>query len=196
MIRRFHTDGGAFVALAVAFIAATRPAASPEALGVAGFGALVVALLLVLPAVDPWKRLRVDEKPLPQARLVSALLAAAGALVLAGPLAGRSAQEAESLTTLVFVLFLAAMGNLFPAIRRNAYFGIRTPWTLKNDVVWERTHRLFGHLLVGMAAVLAALWPLLAPDVFASVMGAAALLYTVAAVLYSWRLARQLPPLA
>ncbi len=49
-------------------------------------------------------------------------------------------------------LFLSAlfifMGNYLGKLRRNFWAGIRTPWTLVSDVVWERTHRLGGWLLV------------------------------------------------
>ena len=193
MIRRFATDIAALVAVGVAFAAAARPEAPPEAFDAAWLGATLVGLLIVLPIIDPWKWLRVDEKPLPRARLVSAVLAAAGALVLAGPLAGRPVEQAQSVFTFGLVLLLAAMGNLFPAVRRNPYFGIRTPWTLRSDAVWGRTHRLFGHLLVGLMVVLAALWPLLPAETFAAVFGAVAVVHAVAAVLYSWRTSRRLP---
>ena len=56
------------------------------------------------------------------------------------------------------VLFVA-MGNLLPRARPNWFVGIRTPWTLSSDRVWEKTHRLGGHLFVagGILIVLAAL---------------------------------------
>ena len=33
-------------------------------------------------------------------------------------------------------------------------FGIRTPWTLSNDRVWMRTHRVGGYLLAAAGIVL------------------------------------------
>jgi len=56
------------------------------------------------------------------------------------------------------VLFVV-MGNLLPRARPNWFVGIRTPWTLSSDRVWEKTHRLGGHLFVagGILIVLAAL---------------------------------------
>jgi uncharacterized membrane protein len=39
-------------------------------------------------------------------------------------------------------LFLAAMGNVLGKVRRNFYLGVRTPWTLASETVWNRTHRL------------------------------------------------------
>lgn len=41
------------------------------------------------------------------------------------------------------------LGNFLPRARPNWFFGIRTPWTMTNDRVWERTHRLGGYLFVG-----------------------------------------------
>lgn len=56
-------------------------------------------------------------------------------------------------------LLLAVLGNWFGKLRRNFYIGIRTPWTIANDEVWERTHRLGGRLFVvyGLLLVLAGL---------------------------------------
>jgi uncharacterized membrane protein len=50
------------------------------------------------------------------------------------------------------VLLIGALGNLMGKVRRNLYVGIRTPWTLASDMVWERTHRLGAWLMVGGAA--------------------------------------------
>jgi uncharacterized membrane protein len=58
----------------------------------------------------------------------------------------------------VGVLFVA-IGNLLPRARPNWFVGIRTPWTLSSDRVWEKTHRFGGHVFVagGIVIVLAAL---------------------------------------
>lgn len=46
-------------------------------------------------------------------------------------------------------ILLAILGNVMPRARPNWTFGIRTPWTLENRRVWERTHRLGGALFLG-----------------------------------------------
>lgn len=43
---------------------------------------------------------------------------------------------------------LMVIGNFMGKFRKNFFVGIRTPWTLTSDVVWERTHRLAGWLFV------------------------------------------------
>lgn len=50
------------------------------------------------------------------------------------------------------ILFFAA-GVLMGKAKRNFFIGIRTPWTLSSDEVWERTHRL-GAALFKVAGLL------------------------------------------
>jgi len=53
---------------------------------------------------------------------------------------------------LVSVLFIF-IGNYLGKLQRNFWAGIRTPWTLASDIVWERTHRLGGWLFVGAGVI-------------------------------------------
>jgi uncharacterized membrane protein len=53
------------------------------------------------------------------------------------------------------VLFVL-LGNLLGKLRHNFMFGIRTPWTLKDKRVWDRTHRFTGRLMVLAGVLLAA----------------------------------------
>jgi uncharacterized membrane protein len=48
------------------------------------------------------------------------------------------------------------VGNWLGKVRYNFVFGIRTPWTLANERVWDKTHRFAGRLMVVAALVLAA----------------------------------------
>ena len=38
-------------------------------------------------------------------------------------------------------LLLALLGNVLGKVRRNFYIGVRTPWTIANEHVWNATHR-------------------------------------------------------
>jgi uncharacterized membrane protein len=38
-------------------------------------------------------------------------------------------------------------------IKRNWFMGIRTPWTLSSDVIWEKTHKLGGKLFQASAVI-------------------------------------------
>lgn len=55
---------------------------------------------------------------------------------------------------------LAVIGNMMPKIKTNYYMGIKTPWTLSNSDVWNKTHRLGGRLMFigGVLGVIAGLF--------------------------------------
>lgn len=49
----------------------------------------------------------------------------------------------------IFIGFMFIItGNFLPKAKRNYTMGIRTPWTLDSDYVWEKTHRLGGYTFV------------------------------------------------
>ena len=39
-------------------------------------------------------------------------------------------------------LLIALLGNVLGKVRRNFYVGVRTPWTIADERVWNATHRL------------------------------------------------------
>jgi len=53
---------------------------------------------------------------------------------------------------LVGLLFIV-IGNYMGKLKRNWYIGIKTPWTLSSDVVWNKSHRLGGKMFM-LAGVL------------------------------------------
>lgn len=89
--------------------------------------------------------------------LVSAVLFSMFGFVLAAAL-GMSVGNAFFVIPLILGLGLIVLGNVTPQIRKNRFFGIRTPWTLANEEVWRKTHRfgayafvVSGFLLIGTA---------------------------------------------
>jgi uncharacterized membrane protein len=74
------------------------------------------------------------------------------------------------------------VGSLFKNLKRNWFIGIRTPWTLSSDKVWDKTHRLGGKLfqaaaiisllglfMKGVAMVLVIVLPILTASIIAVV---------------------------
>jgi len=51
-------------------------------------------------------------------------------------------------------LLFIVVGSLLRKAKRNFFIGIRTPWTLSSDTVWEKTHQL-GSVLFMISGVLA-----------------------------------------
>jgi uncharacterized membrane protein len=53
-------------------------------------------------------------------------------------------------------VLLILVANLLPRLEPNWWAGVRTPWTLSDEEVWRRTHRLAGEAGVPVGAVLVA----------------------------------------
>ena len=51
-------------------------------------------------------------------------------------------------------LLFIFIGSMLRKAKRNFFIGIRTPWTLSSDKVWDETHRL-GAVLFMISGVLA-----------------------------------------
>jgi immunity protein, SdpI family len=51
------------------------------------------------------------------------------------------------------LLIFGLIGNVMGKVRRNFWMGVRTPWTLANERVWNDTHRLAGRLFVAAAVL-------------------------------------------
>ena len=74
-----------------------------------------------------------------------------------------SFDNAFSMNLAMAILFYYA-GVLIQNAKRNWFIGIRTPWTLSSEAVWDKTHKL-GSKLFKIAAILILL-TLFAPDYF------------------------------
>lgn len=51
-------------------------------------------------------------------------------------------------------LFLLMLGNYMSKVKPNYFIGVRTPWTLQSEVVWDKTHRFTGRLWVIISLVM------------------------------------------
>ncbi len=57
-------------------------------------------------------------------------------------------EPSYNLFPFLFSIFLIVFGNYLPVIPRNGFVGIRTPWTLSSDYVWNKTHRIAGYVTI------------------------------------------------
>lgn len=64
----------------------------------------------------------------------------------------------------VLLLFLL-LGNYMGNVRHNYFIGVRTPWTLANEEVWTKTHRLTARIWVYSSLVMMVVLPFVSnPD--------------------------------
>jgi uncharacterized membrane protein len=86
--------------------------------------------------------------------------------------------------------FFVALAQVLPRLRRNPLIGIRTPFTLTSDENWARVHRVASYTMTigGIVAIAAGLQGATGLALSAVVLSA------VAPAVYSYVLARKLPP--
>jgi uncharacterized membrane protein len=88
-------------------------------------------------------------------------------------------------------LLLIILGNFMPKMRQNRVMGVRTPWTLRDERVWDRTHNVSGPLfMLGGAALIVATF-LVPPEQITAAILICTLTPSIVAVAYSWWVARQ-----
>ncbi|NLU95931.1 SdpI family protein [Chitinophaga sp. Ak27] len=123
-------------------------AGSSSMLAYMGGAGLLVLLNIFIYRVYAIMYKYADEKPLARKSYV-VIWASTHVVTAIGPLcillAGMHVNPERMIAQFVLV-FLAITGNLLYNVRPNRYLGIRTPWTLRNDTVWRKTHRLGGIL--------------------------------------------------
>ena len=114
-------------------------------------------LFLVLPAIDPLKA------NIAQFRetfnifivLIVAFMLYIHGLTLAWGLGYQSFKMSAAMLPFMGILFIA-IGYLLRQAKRNFFIGIRTPWTLSSDSVWDKTHQL-GSVLFMLSGAFAIL---------------------------------------
>ncbi|WP_235947710.1 SdpI family protein [Paenibacillus glycinis] len=130
-----------------------------------GWAILVLALLGLVPlllrvsrSLDPKRaNYRNFGRAFEVTRLgVTLLLGAAGWAMVAYNLGYHV--DMRKIVMIALGLLFAVMGNYITQVRQNYMFGIRTPWTLANEEVWRRTHRIAGPLMMlgGFISLIAA----------------------------------------
>ena len=112
-------------------------------------------LFLVIPSIDPLKAniAKFREAFNMFIVLIVAFMLYIHALTLAWSLGYTSFKMSTSMLPVMGLLFIF-VGFMLRKAKRNFFIGIRTPWTLSSDTVWDKTHQL-GATLFMASGVLA-----------------------------------------
>ena len=113
----------------------------------------MLVLFLVLPNIDPLKA------NIAQFResfnlfivLIVAFMLYIYGLTLAWSLGHQDFNMSTAMLPFMGVLFIA-IGFMLRKAKRNFFIGIRTPWTLSSDTVWDKTHQLGSVLFMASGA--------------------------------------------
>jgi uncharacterized membrane protein len=123
---------------------------------------VMLVIALVLPRISP-KRFEVDTFESTYGMVMLLAVALFGYIHVVTLWAGVNGQVdvGRALFGGIFG-FLALIGNYLSKVRRNFWVGVRTPWTLASDRVWNDTHRLAAKtfVLAGIGGVIVTLVPL------------------------------------
>ncbi len=67
----------------------------------------------------------------------------------------------EKITPISIGLLFVVLGNYMPKMKQSYTLGIKTPWTLHSEVVWNKTHRIAGpcFMIAGLVMLLSMLLP-------------------------------------
>ena len=103
---------------------------------------VMVGLFLLIPQIDPLKANIAQFRDIFNLFIVAftAYMVYIYALTMAAAL-GYQFNMTYMLIPVVGLLFIG-VGYLMKKAKRNFFIGIRTPWTLSNDEVWDKTHQL------------------------------------------------------
>jgi len=104
----------------------------------------IYVILLVVPKIDPKQRLQNMGKKLNQFRLILTCFMSVLAIYILFSIKMQS--KSPDLIFPILGLLFSFLGNYFKTIKPNYFIGIRTPWTLENEEVWKKTHKLGGTL--------------------------------------------------
>ncbi len=117
----------------------------------------VYILMLVIPKIDPKKKLQYMGTKYRQFHLMLLLFMSALAIFIMHD--GMQGESSVHFINVLMGLLFVGLGNYFQSIRPNYFIGIRTPWTLENDETWNATHRMAGKLWIvgGIIIVLSTL---------------------------------------
>ena len=113
------------------------------------------ALFILIPNIDPLKANVAQFRETFNLFIVFiiAFMLYIHALTLAWSLGYNNFKMSAAMLPLIGVLFIF-IGYMLKKAKRNFFIGIRTPWTLSSDTVWDKTHQL-GSILFMLSGAFA-----------------------------------------
>jgi uncharacterized membrane protein len=125
----------------------------------------ILVLFLVIPLIDPLKANIAQFRGVFNAfiAMMIVFMVYVHGLTLAWNLGYTNFNMGTAMLPGLGLIFLFA-GVMMRKAKRNFFIGIRTPWTLSSDHVWNETHRIGSILFIisGLLALLGAFFPLYA----------------------------------
>lgn len=106
---------------------------------------LVYIIFLIVPIIDPKDRLKNMGQKYQHLKIILTTFMSVLALFIIYSIKNQSIGNPNYIILLIGTLYII-LGNYFKTIKANYFIGIRTPWTLENETVWNETHKLGGKM--------------------------------------------------
>jgi len=149
----------------------------------------MLLLFLVIPSIDPLKANIATFRPVFNLFItfIIAFMVYIHGLTLAWSLGYHGFRMSTAMLPAMGLLFIL-VGYMLRSAKRNFFIGIRTPWTLSSDRVWDQTHRVGAALFMicGVIAIAASFFggPAAFWLMFVPLMGSAVFLVVYSYYLY------------
>lgn len=146
---------------------------------------LVYLIFLIIPYIDPKNKIQQMGSKYQTIKALVTVFMSALALFILYAAKTQSLTNPNDFVLLIGILYLI-LGNYLKTIKANYFIGIRTPWTLENEIVWSDTHKMAGVMwfIGGLIIVTSSLFLARKPN-FALFI-AITLIITVIPVIYSY----------
>ncbi len=154
---------------------------------------LTYLLFLLIPIIDPKKKIAKMGSKYGQLKFLLVLFTTILAIYLIFAISRQDLFDSNFMFVLIGALFIG-LGNYFQALKPNYFIGLRTPWTLENDTIWRKTHRLGGvvWILGGLVIIAASLLTGQDPGFFFYVFFSILTVMILIPVIYSYLLFRKI----
>jgi uncharacterized membrane protein len=148
----------------------------------------IYLLMLFVPFIDPRrKNYEMFERVYRTVRIAIGILLCLLSCMIIFSSIGYSVNVGLLVMLAITCLFIV-LGNLFGKIRPNYFVGVRTPWTLENEDVWMRTHRMAGKLWVFVSIGVLPLIFLIPQTIMVWLFFSYVAVIALVPVLYSWKI--------
>ncbi len=106
---------------------------------------LIYVLFTIIPKIDPKGKIKNMGNKYAVLKTAMTIFMSVLSLFIIYIVMNETLYNPNYIILLIGVLF-SVLGNYLKTLRVNYFIGIKTPWTLENEIVWKETHKLAGKL--------------------------------------------------
>lgn len=108
---------------------------------------LIYVIFLIIPKIDPKNKIKNMGNSYQSIKNLVTTFVSILALFI---IYSSKNQSYENLNYVVFLIaiFYIILGSYFKSLKTNYFIGIRTPWTLKSEIIWKKTHEVSGEFWI------------------------------------------------